>query len=682
MAAPLDHLPDAQGIKYRLQLNVYRFILEKYYGFVVSSMLVVCLHPDLEVPFVEEVPHMPTETCEIMALRCRPGTELSADVLGAGDMFLEDGPTFEEAIQEEEQAEELLLSQPFSLAGPSALSHATADEGGAEADALGGAEDAEADGFPHLGEAPDEAMDMEPAALAPAVAEEVAPSQPQTAPKEEIDGDVDNMPLEDTMFEKLRQRRLWPGAATSAADFATMFSSLEDTNGIFQEQDMEPLDNSDTILHKVKLWTDKVREYLGQEAPDYLVRMLVGVLAFGRSRQADIFVREHALVYWIAEGGRTLRFHAGDCFMKTPSGAFQQHRGVPPDHDRVQAFLLHVEGVFRLMPRTTPRTTTGFLEAVSKMWEDHGRDLKPFVGACIDACLSFEGDVARRGRAAVPPADREFDGGDGQEPDLGQPQSTWNASTAKTIMAVKKHLSMELTQDKLLHYMSEWCDGPKQPEAAVCYDDCAITYEDELLPAVQVRREKLQNCYLRIPHCIKGTVPGDVWTRLKKFYTQSFWGNVTAFRCCQAAQALAKRGLNVVRLFIGLSGGGVGQSLFSAHLQAMYGHNFAFFDPQIWFNEEEMRKQVGNLNGCIILTGQETPGTKRVLAAGTAHVSKMKYSVDKAVLPTSDNNVLLHACRSGPRKHFTQCHGLPTLLRQAARRFVQKVCQWRWHCRT
>ena len=74
MAAPLDHLPDAQGIKYRLQLNVYRFILEKYYGFVVSSMLVVCLHPDLEVPFVDEVPHMPQETCEIMALRRMSGT--------------------------------------------------------------------------------------------------------------------------------------------------------------------------------------------------------------------------------------------------------------------------------------------------------------------------------------------------------------------------------------------------------------------------------------------------------------------------------------------------------------------------------------------------------------------------------------------------------------------------------
>ena len=98
-----------------------------------------------------------------------------------------------------------------------------------------------------------------------------------------------------------------------------------------------------------------------------------------------------------------------------------------------------------------------------------------------------------------------------------------------------------------------------------------------------------------------------------RFYSQTFWGNIAVFRCCQAAQALAKRGLNVVRLFIGLSSGGVGQSLYSTHLQAMYGHNFAFFDPNIWFNEEEMRKQVEQLNGCCILTGQESPGTNRRL---------------------------------------------------------------------
>ena len=124
-------------------------------------------------------------------------------------------------------------------------------------------------------------------------------------------------------------------------------------------------------------------------------------------------------------------------------------------------------------------------------------------------------------------------------------------------------------------------------------------------------RGSMLNCYLRVPHCLKTTVPVHIVDRLQKFYEQTFWGNLQVFRCGQAAQALAKRGCNVVRVFIGLSRGGVGQSLYSTHLRAMYGHIFAFFDPNIWFNEEEMRKQVGQLNGCIILTGQETPGTGR-----------------------------------------------------------------------
>ena len=58
---------------------------------------------------------------------------------------------------------------------------------------------------------------------------------------------------------------------------------------------------------------------------------------------------------------------------------------------------------------------------------------------------------------------------------------------------------------------------------------------------------------LRIFHCIHGPIQANVVDRLKKFYSQTFWGNEHVFRCCQAAQALAKRGENVVRLFIGLS---------------------------------------------------------------------------------------------------------------------------------
>lgn len=44
--APLDHLPDTNYWHYTLQLNVYKWILEQYYGLEVADLYLVILHPD------------------------------------------------------------------------------------------------------------------------------------------------------------------------------------------------------------------------------------------------------------------------------------------------------------------------------------------------------------------------------------------------------------------------------------------------------------------------------------------------------------------------------------------------------------------------------------------------------------------------------------------------------------
>ena len=44
--APLDHLPDTNYWHYTLQLNVYKWILEKYYGMEIADLYLVILHPD------------------------------------------------------------------------------------------------------------------------------------------------------------------------------------------------------------------------------------------------------------------------------------------------------------------------------------------------------------------------------------------------------------------------------------------------------------------------------------------------------------------------------------------------------------------------------------------------------------------------------------------------------------
>ena len=71
MKSPLSHLDDCAGNHYSLQLNVYKYLLEKYYSVSVSRMLIVCAHPDSGLsPFVHEVRTMGEELQELMSRQC------------------------------------------------------------------------------------------------------------------------------------------------------------------------------------------------------------------------------------------------------------------------------------------------------------------------------------------------------------------------------------------------------------------------------------------------------------------------------------------------------------------------------------------------------------------------------------------------------------------------------------
>ena len=68
MRTPLSHVPDCTLWHYRLQLNVYKFILEKYYGEAVSAMYIVGTNPEYEdQPFIDNVPTMDVETKNLLA---------------------------------------------------------------------------------------------------------------------------------------------------------------------------------------------------------------------------------------------------------------------------------------------------------------------------------------------------------------------------------------------------------------------------------------------------------------------------------------------------------------------------------------------------------------------------------------------------------------------------------------
>ena len=64
MNSPLNHLDDCSGCTYALQLGLYQYVLEKYYGFRVKGRALVSLHP--AAPFVTTVPFLRDEVEYLM----------------------------------------------------------------------------------------------------------------------------------------------------------------------------------------------------------------------------------------------------------------------------------------------------------------------------------------------------------------------------------------------------------------------------------------------------------------------------------------------------------------------------------------------------------------------------------------------------------------------------------------
>ncbi|CAE7603156.1 unnamed protein product [Symbiodinium natans] len=395
--------------------------------------------------------------------------------------------------------------------------------------------------------------------------------------EERIEAAAANIVLEgpedadDKVWEVLKKRRLLPGAATSDQDFDSLFAGLEASRVAFQNDPADQADQSNSIpqivqKHKFQISTDF------PDLSEYMTNLMTAAVAVLSLRTVDVFQRENAMMLFIIEGEKYMRFHHGDCYVLHASGAFQHYKG-------------------------TRRVEQEVLQAVSLLLE--GSDCEQaLLERCRIAAANNQGDALLKSRRASQQADEQ------DEVPAGEvPANHWHIYCARMIIALKRNIIRDLSDEKLISYMVEFCERPMSHVPGCCYNDYCVEYPNNG-SARQVERSSIRDIYTHIPHSIKKFVPDHVMTRLTKFYRQTFWSNV---------EALAKRGINVVRLFMGLSSGGVGQSLYSAHLEAMYVHNFAYFDPQIWFNEEEMRKQVEQLNGRFVLTGQEAPGTNRRL---------------------------------------------------------------------
>ena len=581
MKGELSHIPDAVGWKYRLQLNLYKYVLEKYYGFSVSRMLVVDIHPDsVSNPFIDDVPDMQAEVRSILATRKRNlQSATTSDIQGADASLLIDDV----------------------MRGKIESAH----------DVLGGAD-----------------LDKSQASM---LEEE---SQMALAPTPSIPGalsnhialqtqDVDIAPIvvkeEPVVSEALgniKKRRLMKGAQASAQNFDLLFQEYRDFNAERLTLDLQDSSkDSETIASRCQqLWAAVEQKYPSWS--QNLIRLGSVAVACGLTRIGSrMFIGDNAFFLWLIEGDRFIRVHSGFCYIYNGNGAFQPYSGIPPQSVlfRVCTFFTHLEGIFHRMSPSTPKTEEGILRAIAAdLARFETEDL--FLESCTKAAVFGEQkDWQELDELRL--QDEDFD--EGREmpgPPMEKRKVAWTIALGKTVWKVCQSLRGDMMHDKLISLLVEWCETPSASAKCVSYTDTCIMYDtSQEQPVQHVRKSALNNCYTFIPHPLLDPVLRVYVERLQKFYAQTFWANQAIFLCNQAALALAKRGVNVDRCFIGKSPGGVGQSLFSLHLASMLGHNHGFFDPNVWFNEDELRKQVESYARCIVITGQEAPESHKKL---------------------------------------------------------------------
>jgi hypothetical protein len=103
---PVSHLPDTNYWHYTIQLNLYRWILEKHYGLKISELALIVLHPTNKNYKIYKLNRLEEEIEEILEARRRAVKE------GKGKIYIfnETAPApaaAEDMEEDEEHAEPL-----------------------------------------------------------------------------------------------------------------------------------------------------------------------------------------------------------------------------------------------------------------------------------------------------------------------------------------------------------------------------------------------------------------------------------------------------------------------------------------------------------------------------------------------------------------------------------------------
>ena len=471
MKQPLSHLDDCAGVHYRLQLNLYKYLIEKYYGLRVSAMYVVGLHPDNqeEGPFIDCVPDMQAEVNAILEAHRLQLASQSCDYIGGSS-------------------------------GSGQLPHAaTAHENSTQRDSA----------MPDIGE------DPERDSQAPEDMDEHLDGASVPAVSQDLLAAIDAIELDEdghTVLSKARKRSALPGAGSTMSRFKSAFNSqLQRASESLATAIPTKCNEENNILQQTAAIRRNVVAQAG-EIPEDLLRVIVASTVVYRMRLSDMHVREQVLLLWIIEGEIHMRCHGGDLYFYR-GGAFTLHRGIPPQETlaRCKRYMLYLEGLFRLLPGPSLKTDAEVLNAVMSLYEEHNRNSREFLSACEDAARVA---VVSRSRSS-----RRL-GEEDAAPEVH------DCSLADAITKVGLTMQRHLLDDKIFSLVVEWCDTPLTRASGCSYQDCTVLYDCSQDSHVNfVSDSPKNNICTHIPHPLHDPVLEEALQRTLAFYSETFWLN-------------------------------------------------------------------------------------------------------------------------------------------------------------
>ena len=354
-------------------------------------------------------------------------------------------------------------------------------------------------------------------------------------------------------------------------------------------------------------------------------RLAAGVLCMESFRPQGVTILEEVFLLYLITSPNRLRAHNGTAYVYDSSGSWMPYTGVMPPVVlfEVKVFLMQVEGFYRTISSNTERSEQGILQCIHSTFQRAGRPPAEVLKGFMRLSQTY---IQRRGQrrarpAAAPPGPAEAAAGGSDEevaqeiPDTG----SWTETIAFITMRAGSSMTVAMLGDRLMKHYVEWCETEKPTRSAASFLDTCIVFDEAGVAATHVQKGPEQNVYIfirqKMLHKVArtqengpdadGVAPtpciakyrmvdnglAAAMERVQRFLQETFWQNGKALQCNLAAMSLAIRGHNLDRCFWGIGPGGVGQSLFSAHLAAILGRLHAYLDTNVYYTDDELRKQ-------------------------------------------------------------------------------------------